>query len=135
MLYLNDVPNGGETVFNFIPTTTTSDSRSDSDSKSDGTTTNHPLSIAPVKGDGLIFFPCGTSGAIYSDQYTLHEAMPAIDEKWVSQVWISAGIGDNTTTTTKASSNSSSSSSARNPKKDKSKPMSKAARRRMQKKR
>jgi prolyl 4-hydroxylase len=44
------------------------------------------LSLKPTKGTAIVFFPCKFNGEI--DTETLHAALPAVDEKWVSQVWI-----------------------------------------------
>ena len=42
--------------------------------------------IRPKKGNALIFFPGFMNGQL--DTEALHAGMPAIDTKWVSQVWI-----------------------------------------------
>jgi prolyl 4-hydroxylase len=56
---------------------------------SSGGGTNFPhagVRIKPKKGTALIFFPCTVDGKM--DPYTLHSAEDAVDEKWVSQIWI-----------------------------------------------
>jgi prolyl 4-hydroxylase len=56
---------------------------------SSGGGTNFPhagIRVKPKKGTALIFFPCTVDGKM--DPYTLHSAEDAIDEKWVSQIWI-----------------------------------------------
>lgn len=40
----------------------------------------------PVKGNALIFFPGFMNGELDTD--ALHAGMPAVDIKWVSQVWL-----------------------------------------------
>ena len=42
--------------------------------------------MKPKKGTALIFFPGFMNGEL--DTEALHAGMPAIDTKWVSQVWI-----------------------------------------------
>ena len=42
--------------------------------------------VKPKKGNALIFFPGFMNGELDTD--ALHAGMPAIDTKWVSQVWI-----------------------------------------------
>ena len=42
--------------------------------------------VKPKKGRALIFFPGFMNGELDTD--ALHAGMPAIDTKWVSQVWI-----------------------------------------------
>ena len=63
LIYLNTCNEGGNT---FFPTL--------------------KLSVKPTKGTALIFFPCKFNGEI--DKETLHAALPAVDEKWVSQIWV-----------------------------------------------
>jgi len=56
---------------------------------SSGGGTNFPhagIRIKPKKGTALIFFPCSIDGKM--DPYTLHSAEDAVDEKWVSQIWV-----------------------------------------------
>lgn len=66
LIYLNDVERGGETSF----------------------PTLH-LEIKPVQGMALVFFPATVHGVL--DPRVLHAALPAIDPKYVSQVWIRQG--------------------------------------------
>ena len=40
----------------------------------------------PLQGNALIFFPGFMNGEL--DTEVLHAGMPAVDTKWVSQVWI-----------------------------------------------
>ena len=67
LVYLNNVATGGQTSF---PTLN--------------------LSIQPVQGMALIFFPATVDGAL--DPRALHAALPAVDPKYVSQVWIRQGV-------------------------------------------
>lgn len=56
---------------------------------SSGGGTNFPhagIRVKPKKGTAIIFFPCTVDGKM--DPYTLHSAEDAVDEKWVSQIWI-----------------------------------------------
>jgi len=66
LVYLNDVERGGSTFFPALN-----------------------LDVQPKKGTALIFFPATIDG--YLDQRALHCAKPAIDTKYVSQVWIRQG--------------------------------------------
>lgn len=64
LIYLNDVAEGGRTLFH-----------------------RAGLSVAPRAGMAVVFFPSDcASGEI--DPLTLHEAEPAVCEKWVVQVWV-----------------------------------------------
>lgn len=63
LCYLNDVAEGGTTAFRRVR-----------------------FEVKPVKGRALIFFPGFMDGELDTD--ALHAGMPAIDTKWVSQVWI-----------------------------------------------
>ncbi|KAJ1456517.1 hypothetical protein M885DRAFT_439400 [Pelagophyceae sp. CCMP2097] len=63
LIYLNDVPRGGETSFSRLG-----------------------LRVRPARGKALVFFPATLAGAL--DTQYLHAAEPAVDSKWVSQVWI-----------------------------------------------
>jgi prolyl 4-hydroxylase len=40
-----------------------------------------------MQGMALIFFPAWIDGTL--DPYALHAALPAVDTKFVSQIWIS----------------------------------------------
>ena len=74
LVYLNTVPEGtegGRTLFNSIP----------------GVEGN--LTVTPVKGTAIMFFPGKLSGEL--DRRLLHTAEHAVSEKWVSQVWIRQG--------------------------------------------
>lgn len=63
LVYLNDVPNGGATFFSKLG-----------------------IRLLPRKGVALVFFPATLDGRL--DDLYLHSAETAIDEKWVSQIWI-----------------------------------------------
>ncbi len=63
LMYLNDVERGGHTHFKYLD-----------------------ISVKPKKGAALVFFPGYLNGKI--DESALHCAMPAVDTKWVSQIWI-----------------------------------------------
>ena len=69
LVYLNDVNQGGHTWF-----------------------PNLNLSVQPKRGMALIFFPSTVDGLL--DKNALHAAKPAIDTKYVSQVWIRQGRYD-----------------------------------------
>lgn len=69
LTYLNDVERGGHTAF---PTLN--------------------LEIQPKKGMALVFFPATVDGLL--DKNALHAARPAVDTKYVSQVWIRQGPYD-----------------------------------------
>ena len=64
-VYLNDVPEGGQTRF---------------------TKVGRPLDIAPRKGMAVVHFP--NSDFLEKDYRTEHEGRPAIDEKWVLVTWV-----------------------------------------------
>lgn len=66
LCYLNDVPEGGGTLFDLID-----------------------LRIKPVKGTALLFFPGFVTGM--PDQRMPHTAEDAVYEKWVSQLWVVEG--------------------------------------------
>jgi hypothetical protein len=54
-----------------------------------GGATNFPrlnLSIQPRQGMALVFFPATIHGVL--DKLALHAALPAVDTKFISQVWI-----------------------------------------------
>lgn len=63
LIYLNTVERGGATRFPALN-----------------------LDVQPVRGMALIFFPATVDGLM--DKMALHAALPAIDTKYVSQVWI-----------------------------------------------
>ncbi|KAG7344019.1 procollagen-proline dioxygenase [Nitzschia inconspicua] len=66
LVYLNDCEQGGQTEFPAMN-----------------------LQVSPRKGTALVFFPATVDG--YLDKMALHAALPAIDTKYVSQVWIRQG--------------------------------------------
>lgn len=63
LTYLNDVPRGGSTSF-----------------------PNLNIEVRPKKGMALVFFPATLDGLL--DKMALHAALPAVDIKFVSQVWV-----------------------------------------------
>ena len=63
LVYLNNVPRGGATAF-----------------------PNLNLEVQPRRGMALVFFPSTLDGLL--DKMALHAALPAVDVKYVSQVWI-----------------------------------------------
>lgn len=65
LLYLNDVSEGGTTLFDWLG-----------------------VSVKPEKGKALIFFPSFANGL--PDDRTLHSAQDAVDNKWVAQQWVAA---------------------------------------------
>ncbi|CAN0040839.1 unnamed protein product [Phaeothamnion confervicola] len=69
LIYLNDVPTGGYTAFPKLG-----------------------LRVAPRRGMAVVFFPASLTGEL--DPAALHAAEPAIDTKFVSQVWIRQGAYD-----------------------------------------
>lgn len=69
LTYLNDVHEGGHTAF---PTLN--------------------LEVKPQRGMAIVFFPATVDGLL--DKNALHAAKPAVDTKYVSQVWIRQGDYD-----------------------------------------
>ena len=69
LVYLNDVPRGGSTHFPVLN-----------------------LDVRPKKGMAVVFFPATVDGLL--DRSALHAARPAVDAKYVSQVWIRQGPYD-----------------------------------------
>jgi prolyl 4-hydroxylase len=63
LVYLNDVHTGGQTEFPAMN-----------------------LRVQPRRGSALVFFPATVDGRL--DKMALHAALPAVDTKYVSQVWI-----------------------------------------------
>lgn len=66
LVYLNDCAQGGQTDFPAMN-----------------------VRVSPRKGTAVVFFPATIDG--YLDKRALHAALPAIDTKYVSQVWIRQG--------------------------------------------
>jgi prolyl 4-hydroxylase len=66
LTYLNDVQQGGATCF-----------------------PNLKLQVQPKAGMCVVFFPSSIEGTL--DPKVLHAAMPAVDVKYVNQVWIRQG--------------------------------------------
>eukprot|EP00752_Nemacystus_decipiens_P012665 g11219.t1 len=73
LVYLNDVASGGCTAFPQLG-----------------------MKVQPKKGMAVVFFPATLNGAL--DSRLLHAAEPAIDTKWVSQIWIRQGPYNGTPT-------------------------------------
>lgn len=67
LVYLNDVGRGGTTCFPQLA-----------------------LEVQPKQGHALVFFPSFADGR--PDMRTLHSAEPAVDEKWIAQVWLGRRI-------------------------------------------
>jgi len=67
LLYLNNVTQAGATVFPKLG-----------------------IQVQPACGSALVFFPAFRNGR--PDERTLHAAVPAVDEKWIVQVWIGSQI-------------------------------------------
>jgi len=67
LIYLNDVFQGGATRFPMLH-----------------------LQVQPKQGTALVFFPATVDGTL--DPMALHAALPAIDTKYVSQIWIRQGV-------------------------------------------
>jgi prolyl 4-hydroxylase len=65
LIYLNDVPSGGQTIFPGLK-----------------------LAFNPKQGRALVFFPATMDGVL--DTNALHAAMPAVDTKFVCQVCTAA---------------------------------------------
>jgi len=63
LIYLNNVERGGHTSFPTLD-----------------------LTFKPEEGKALVFFPASLDGTI--DSRALHAALPAVDTKWVCQVWV-----------------------------------------------
>ena len=63
LVYLNDVTEGGRTIFGKLG----------------------GLTINPAKGDGLLFFPANAAGEF--DDRVEHEGAEAVDEKWIARIW------------------------------------------------
>ena len=67
LVYLNDCAQGGQTDFPAMN-----------------------IQVSPRKGTAVVFFPATVDG--YLDKRALHAALPAVDTKYVSQVWIRQGV-------------------------------------------
>lgn len=63
LVYLNDVKNGGATVFKDLN-----------------------IQVRPKKGKALLFFPSLAEGK--SDERTMHAGQVAMDTKFIAQIWI-----------------------------------------------
>lgn len=48
------------------------------------------VDVQPQRGQGLLFFPAFADGT--PDERTVHAAEPAVDEKWIAQVWMGAPL-------------------------------------------
>lgn len=71
LVYLNTVTQGGQTRFPSLPLLN---------------------DISPKRGMAIVFFPATVDGLL--DKMALHAALPAVDTKYVSQVWIRQGPYD-----------------------------------------
>jgi len=80
LVYLNEVGNGGHTAFPQLVKPSEEEYPQQPP---------QPLEVKPVKGTALVFFPATVDGHL--DPRTLHAALPAVDTKFVSQVWIRQG--------------------------------------------
>ena len=67
LVYLNDCSQGGQTDFPAMN-----------------------LQVSPRKGMAVVFFPSTVDG--YLDKRALHAALPAVNTKYVSQVWIRQNV-------------------------------------------
>ena len=74
LIYLNDVSSGGHTAFPQLM-------------RAEGSP--EKLQVQPTRGSALVFFPATVDGHL--DPRTLHAALPAVDIKFVSQIWIRQG--------------------------------------------
>ena len=63
LLYLNDVAAGGETSFDKLG-----------------------VAVAPRRGAACVFFPADADSH-RADDRTTHASLPAVDTKWICQVW------------------------------------------------
>lgn len=69
LVYLNTVHNGGGTIFKYLKDVN-----------------GEPLTVKPVQGSALLFFPAFANGQ--PDDRTLHKGEVASDTKWITQMWI-----------------------------------------------
>jgi hypothetical protein len=46
--------------------------------------------VRPAKGKALLFFPAFANGV--PDHCTLHAATDAVEDKWISQLWVSCRV-------------------------------------------
>lgn len=69
LVYLNTVKQGGGTIFRDLCNAN-----------------GQPLTVKPVQGSALLFFPAFADGR--PDDRTLHKGEVAHDEKWITQMWI-----------------------------------------------
>lgn len=67
LVYLNSVAKGGRTSFPDLG-----------------------LEVQPEQGSALLFFPAFADGR--PDPRTRHAAEPAVDEKWIAQVWVGSAL-------------------------------------------
>eukprot|EP00635_Sarcinochrysidales_sp_CCMP3193_P000751 CAMPEP_0118908596 /NCGR_PEP_ID=MMETSP1166-20130328/11539_1 /TAXON_ID=1104430 /ORGANISM="Chrysoreinhardia sp, Strain CCMP3193" /LENGTH=526 /DNA_ID=CAMNT_0006847993 /DNA_START=1 /DNA_END=1581 /DNA_ORIENTATION=- len=63
ILYLNDVNDGGATTFDKLD-----------------------VKVQPSQGDALFFYPADPL-TLQPDDRTTHESTPAVDDKWIVQIW------------------------------------------------
>uniref|UniRef100_A0A7S4Q9W8 Fe2OG dioxygenase domain-containing protein n=1 Tax=Alexandrium monilatum TaxID=311494 RepID=A0A7S4Q9W8_9DINO len=67
LVYLNSVAEGGRTSFPRLG-----------------------LKVRPERGSALLFFPAFADGR--PDPRMLHAAEPAVDEKWIAQIWVGSPL-------------------------------------------
>ena len=79
LVYLNDVPAGGHTVFH--------------EARNQGS----GVSFQPEAGTAVLFFPSDCDTGCF-DPLAVHSAEQAVDEKWVTQTWVRQGSPGNMTT-------------------------------------
>jgi prolyl 4-hydroxylase len=84
LVYLNDVSSGGHTAFPQLK-----GGQHQHQHHQHGSASHQQLEIRPSRGTALVFFPATVDGHL--DPRTLHAALPAVDTKFVSQVWIRQG--------------------------------------------
>ena len=108
LIYLNTVDSGGHTAFpQLLSQSQQQQQQQQQSSTSTSTSTSQTsgahgqqqqqqqheqkqqLEVKPVRGTALVFFPATVDGHL--DPRTLHAALPAVDTKFVSQIWIRQG--------------------------------------------
>lgn len=85
IVYLNDVENGGHTKFPFA-----SWNKSSAYYKQIKGEPGYSVSVKPKKGSAIIFFPeyvDSDDKEFYIDNGAMHIASPAIDDKYITQLW------------------------------------------------
>jgi hypothetical protein len=84
LVYLNDVGHGGRTLFHRAVAPVREGGTAGSGGGGGG------IAITPRAGAAVVFFPADCVTGDY-DPLALHEAEPAVDEKWVAQLWVRQG--------------------------------------------